>query len=112
MTIAEGLDVVGLDHPADHWPAFKFHPKAPSAERTTVDGHTHPTVKPLGLIRWLVDPITPPGGTVLDPFAGSGTTALAARAEGHTSVLIEREPDYARIIRRHLAEPWQQALVG
>lgn len=42
-------------------------------------GSKHPTVKPVALMRWLVRLVTPPGGTVLDPFAGSGTTGAAAR---------------------------------
>ena len=58
----------------------------------------HPTVKPLDLMRWLVRLVTPPGGTVLDPFAGSGTTAEAALLEGFTCITIEREPDYLPLI--------------
>lgn len=46
--------------------------------------------------------IVPPGGTVLDCFAGSGTTGIAAMLEGRRSVLIEREPPYIEIIRRRL----------
>lgn len=63
----------------------------------------HPTVKPVDLIRWLVRLITPPGGTVLDCFAGSGTTGMAAMAEGFSSVLIEREAEYIADIRRRVA---------
>ena len=50
-----------------------------------------PTIKPLALMRWLVRLVTPPGGTVLDPFAGSGTTGAAAEAEGFNAILIERD---------------------
>jgi site-specific DNA-methyltransferase (adenine-specific) len=64
------------------------------------DFNIHPTVKPLKLMRYLARLVTPPGGVVLDPFAGSGTTGLAARAEGFESVLIEREAEYCRIIER------------
>lgn len=53
---------------------FRYVAKAPKRERPVVDGVAHPTVKPLALMRWLVRLVTPPGGTVLDPFAGSGTT--------------------------------------
>lgn len=63
----------------------------------------HPTVKPVALMRWLVRLITPPGGTVLDPFAGTGTTGAAAIREGFNAVLIEREPEYVRDIERRLA---------
>lgn len=57
----------------------------------------HPTRKPLDLIRWLVRLVTPPGGTVLDPFAGTGTTGEACAAEGFDCILIEREPKYVKM---------------
>jgi DNA modification methylase len=63
----------------------------------------HPTVKPVALMRWLCRLVTPPGGVVLDPFAGSGSTGVAAVAEGFSSILIEREAEYIEIIRRRLA---------
>jgi len=62
----------------------------------------HPTVKPLALMRWLVRLVTPPGGTCLDPFGGSGTTALACLAEGRRCVLVEREAEYLEIARRRI----------
>lgn len=65
----------------------------------------HPTVKPLALMRWLVRLITPPGGTVLDPFAGSGTTLQAAREEGFDFIGIEREAEYIADIERRLSVP-------
>jgi site-specific DNA-methyltransferase (adenine-specific) len=58
----------------------------------------HPTVKPVALMRWLVRLVTPPGGTVLDPFAGSGTTMVAAITEGFHPVGIEMTDDYLPII--------------
>lgn len=51
-------------------------------------------VKPLDLMRWLVRLVTPPGGTVLEPFAGSGTTVEACVIEGFDCIAIEREADY------------------
>lgn len=74
--------------------------------RTFVDPaqrNHHPTVKPLALMRWLVRLVTPPGGLVLDPFAGSGTTAMAAKAEGFRYLAIEREPDYVAIAQARIA---------
>lgn len=59
---------------------------------------THPTVKPPKLIEWLVQMITPPGGLVLDPFAGTGTTAAAAQALGMHSLSIEAEANHVRDI--------------
>jgi len=66
-------------------------------------GSKHPTVKPVALLRWLVRLITPPGGRVLDCFAGTGTTGLAAFAEGFAATLIERDPEYIADIRARLA---------
>ena len=71
-------------------------------ERPKVDGVAHPTVKPLALMQWLVRLVTPPGGTVLDPFAGSGTTLEAAMLEGFNAVGIEREADYLPLIRARI----------
>jgi DNA modification methylase len=59
--------------------------------------NSHPTVKPIALMRWLVRLVTPPGGVCLDPFAGSGTTGIAARLEGMQFIGIEREEEYVRI---------------
>jgi DNA modification methylase len=73
--------------------------------RVTLKRNHHPTVKPLALMRWLVRLVTPPGGVVLDPFAGSGTTGLAARAESMRAILVEREAEYIDIIRGRLGEP-------
>lgn len=83
---------------------FFYVPKTSVAERThggRVD-NAHPTVKPLALMRYLVRLVTPPGGVVLDPFAGSGTTILAAVLEGFSAVGIEREAEYCEIIRHRM----------
>jgi site-specific DNA-methyltransferase (adenine-specific) len=79
---------------------FCYAAKASQAER---HGSTHPAVKPLALMRWLCRLVTPPGGTVLDPFAGTGATGEAAWLEGFNAILIEREPDYQADITRRLA---------
>lgn len=63
----------------------------------------HPTVKPVELMRWLVRLVTPPGGLVLDPFAGSGTTGIAAALEGAHFVGIERDPEYVVIAHARIA---------
>lgn len=65
----------------------------------------HPTVKPIGLMEHLVKLVTPPGGVVLDPFAGTGTTGAAARNLGFDCILMEADPDYANDIRARLALP-------
>lgn len=65
--------------------------------------NTHPTVKPVELMRWLARLVTPPGGVVLDPFTGSGTTGIAAVTEGFEFMGIERSPKYARFARQRIA---------
>jgi site-specific DNA-methyltransferase (adenine-specific) len=67
------------------------------------DKRHHPTEKPLGLMRRSVRLTCPPGGVVLDPFAGSGSTLVAAMQEGRRAVGCEIEPAYCDIIRRRLA---------
>jgi site-specific DNA-methyltransferase (adenine-specific) len=69
-----------------------YTPKAPRTERVTIDGEGHPTVKPLDLMRWLVRLVTPPGGLVLDPFGGSGTTGEAAMLEGFNAIILDKDP--------------------
>jgi DNA modification methylase len=95
------------------FPVFRYEAKAPASERPRLpDGTAHPTVKPLDLMRWLVRLVTPPGGTVLDCFAGSGTTAEACVIEGFPSVLIEQDPSSAELIKTRLRKPIQPGLFG
>lgn len=98
------------DRVSRFFPTFRYQPKAPQSERPKIDGVQHVTVKPLDLMRWLVRLVTPPGGTVLEPFAGSGTTAEACIAEGFRCIAIEREADYLPLIRQRLDKPIQVAL--
>ena len=77
---------------------FFYVAKAPKSERPVVDGTAHPTVKPLALMRWLCRLVTPPGGVVVDPFAGSGTTLEAAYLEGFESIGVEMTPEYWPLI--------------
>jgi DNA modification methylase len=67
--------------------------------------NVHPTVKPIDVMRWLVRLVTPPGGLVLDPFTGSGSTGCAAVLEGRRFIGIEREEKYLPIARARL-EYW------
>jgi site-specific DNA-methyltransferase (adenine-specific) len=85
------------------FPTFRYQAKAPTKERPKVDGVAHPTVKPLALMRWLVRLVTPPGGLVLDPFAGSGTTAEAAILEGFRATIIEKEQSHLPLIFARLS---------
>jgi DNA modification methylase len=93
------------------FPTFRYEAKASSSERPR-DGETaHPTVKPLDLMRWLVRLVTPPAGTVLDPFAGSGTTAEACVIEGFRCITVEREAVYLPLIVARLDKPIQGVLL-
>ena len=81
---------------------FFYCAKASSSERG--EDNTHPTVKPLALMQYLCRLVTPPGGVVLDPFTGSGSTLLAALKEGFCFTGIEQEEKYCEIARRRIAE--------
>lgn len=98
-----GCPVAELGEQARFFPAFRFEAKADTAERPLVDGVSHPTVKPLDLMRWLARLVTQPGGTILEPFGGSGTTAEAAVLEGFHAVVIEREAEYLPLIEARIA---------
>ena len=74
--------------------------------RHTVTQNFHPTVKPLALMRYLIKLVTPPNGIVLDPFLGSGTTAVAATLEGFEWIGCEMTEDYFPIIEARVA--WAQ----
>jgi DNA modification methylase len=99
---ARGADSGGASR---FFPTFHYEAKAPTSERPRHGEVAHPTVKPLGLMRWLVRLVTPPGGTVLEPFAGSGTTAEACVIEGFKCIAIEREEDYLPLIVQRLSKP-------
>lgn len=95
------------------FPVFRYHAKAGNAERPRLpDGTSWPTVKPLPLVAWHVRLVTPPGGTVLDLFAGTGTTAEACIIEGFPCVLIDKDPVAAELIRTRLRKDIQPAMFG
>ena len=81
-------------------------------ERTTMRANTHPTVKPTALMRYLCRLVTPPGGVVLDPFMGSGSTGKAAMLEGFDFIGIELDPDYFDIAASRLSEAYLAALTA
>jgi hypothetical protein len=80
---------------------FFYVPKCSKSDR---DGSPHPTMKPTALMQYLCRLVTPPGGTVLDPFTGSGSTGKAAMLEGFNFIGFEREAEYVEIARRRIAE--------
>ena len=79
---------------------FFYSAKADSDDRI---GSKHPTVKPVDLMQWLCRLVCPPDGTILDPFAGTGTTGEAAWREGFAAILIEREAEYCADVARRMA---------
>lgn len=79
---------------------FFYSAKASAAERS---GSKHPTVKPVALMRWLCRLVAPPGALILDPFAGSGTTGVAAVQEGQSAILIERQAEFCNDIAKRVS---------
>lgn len=88
---------------------FFYCAKASKADRG--EGNGHPTVKPTDLMRYLCRLVTPPGGTVLDPFAGSGSTGKGAVLEGFNFIGIEREPEYVAIAQRRIDHAARQGVL-
>jgi len=91
---------------------FFYTAKADSSDRL---GSKHPTVKPVDLMQWLCRLVCRKGGTILDPFAGTGTTGEAAWREGMNAILIEREPEYQADIARRMelaVNPTKRAAVA
>lgn len=85
------------------WSAGTQNPGSFQSEGTEKAArNNHPTVKPIALMRYLITLVTPPAGVVLDPFLGSGTTAIAAKEAGFGFVGIEKEPAYFEIIKARL----------
>jgi len=91
--------------PLEADPLF-YHAKATKGDRA---GSKHPTVKPVALMQHFVRLVTPPGGVVLDPFGGSGTTAEAARREGFDCILMEADDQYVADIRERFGLPGDTA---
>ena len=85
---------------------FFYTAKASRKERG--EGNNHPTVKPITLMRWLCRLVTPPGGTILDPFNGSGSTGCAAVLEGFRYLGFELDQDFVDISIRRI-DHWTPA---
>lgn len=89
-----------LDEQSPSASRFFYVPKAPKSDKG--EDNTHPTVKNTALMAWLCKLVTPPGGTVLDPFMGSGSTGVAALREGFNFIGIEREAEYFKIAQKRV----------
>lgn len=100
-----------LRHPADGKSNFtnvwSFLPPTKVQYGKNAIKHQHPTQKPLELMKRLVELTTPPGGIVLDPFAGSGTTAIACLETGRQYICIEQSDEYYQMILNRIAD-WKE----
>ena len=99
---------IGIDNYGDQGSAARFFYCAKVSKKDRNEGLTqdqannHPTVKPTELMKYLCRLVTPPGGTVLDPFMGSGAPGKAARQEGFDFIGIEIDPEYVEIARKRI----------
>ena len=107
---------IGFDDPGAMFPGSRFDVYMPTAGKTNPEttieaveeklkdkGNNHPTVKPIELMKYLIKLITPPGGTVLDPFNGSGSTGCAAVELGYNYIGCELDPAYVEIANKRIA---------
>lgn len=92
----------------DSGSAARFFYCAKASKKDRGEGNNHPTVKPTALMRYLCRLVTPPGGLVLDPFMGSGSTGKAAMLEGFRFIGCELDPDYVAIARRRIEDAQRQ----
>jgi site-specific DNA-methyltransferase (adenine-specific) len=97
------VDEAGSTFHGDSGSAARFFYCAKATTEERGEGNNHPTVKPVALMRWLTRLVTPKGGIVLDPFMGSGSTALACDAEQFNFIGCELSPEYAEIARNRIA---------
>jgi site-specific DNA-methyltransferase (adenine-specific) len=102
------VDEHGSTFRGDTGSAARFFYCAKATKTDRGDGNDHPTVKPTALMRWLCRLVTPPGGTVLDPFMGSGSTGIACAAEGFDFIGVEREESYAGIARSRISHQFAE----
>jgi len=93
---------------ADKGSAARFFYCAKASKRDRGEGNIHPTVKPTDLMAYLVRLVTPPGGVVLDPFMGSGSTGKAAMREGFRFIGCELSPEYMTIARARIEDACRQ----
>ena len=100
--IKEGTDTV-RGHNDNGGSAARFFYCAKASKKDRGEDNKHPTVKPTDLMRYLCRLVTPPNGLILDPFMGSGTTGMAAKAEGFRFIGIEKEQEYCEIAERRIS---------
>jgi len=84
------------------------NPRAGAGRTSEEVRNTHPTIKPRGVMEWAIRLLTPPGGVVLDPFAGSGTTGVSSIVQGFDCILCELTPEYWPIIEGRVADGYRE----
>jgi site-specific DNA-methyltransferase (adenine-specific) len=94
------------------FPVFRYVPKPTSRERVRSEEVTHPTIKPVALMRWLARLVTPRGGLLLDPFMGSGATVEAALIEGFQVVGIDLEQSFGELVKQRIVRAGYAPLYG
>lgn len=101
---AMGWETIGYLHREDVKPTWNGGAHAGNYVLPTSQGSGHPTQKPLGMVADWVRRFTDPGDTILDPFAGSGTTLRAAKDEGRRAVGVESSERYCEMVARRLSQ--------
>lgn len=102
----------GMRRAAMNWSSGEQSPgtfQSPNTDRTSEN--FHPTVKPISLMTWLCRLITPPGGIILDPFMGSGSTGVAAKREGFDFIGIELDPHWCEVAKRRIGMAAHQKIL-
>ena len=104
VEVVEGRFPANIMHDGlqQDWARFFYCPKVSKKERG--ENNKHPTVKPQELMKYLVRLVTPKGGTVLDPFMGSGSTGMAAKDLGFDFIGIEKSEDYFKICQERIEQ--------
>jgi site-specific DNA-methyltransferase (adenine-specific) len=92
----------------DSGSAARFFYCAKASKKDRDEGNNHPTVKPTALMQYLCRLITPAGGTVLDPYMGSGSTGKAALKEGFDFIGCELDEDYYKIAQARITNEQNQ----
>lgn len=103
-TVYKDRERVGFAGYSDNGSAARFFYCAKASNEERGDANGHPTVKPVALMAWLIRLVTPPGGLVVDPFLGSGTTGIAADICQRPFVGIELSPDYLATAERRMRD--------
>ncbi|MDF2915959.1 MAG: 66, gp66 [Microbacterium sp.] len=101
---AQGWEAIAYMHRDDKRPTWNGGGKAANYVLASAQRQDHPTAKPLPMVQDWVRLFTNPGDTVLDPFAGSGTTLRAALDEGRKAIGVELEERYCEVIAKRLAQ--------